>query len=323
MKAISNTNYFDGLIDDFGIWQHTDGTKILRLEGYALDDAARGLLATLALERFEQSEVLYSYILKSQIKKRFYGFADCNRNFLPAIASDDATGQVIWAAGYAMSKSFHGDDAKKIITEVTPYFDKTKYMRGYAYALLGAVYVDKELADYYYKKLQSFFDGVDDNWHWPEKKLTYGNGILPYAFLRYALIYGDKTAAKLGRKMLIFLEKSCIRDRRRGPIGNDGWLHRDADTVPIFSQQPIDSAYMAWAWLAMYQISGDVTDKKMSKLWMAWFEGDNVVNEKMYDSTDMRCFDGIDYFGVHRNSGAESNICLLLSKYMASENITI
>jgi hypothetical protein len=323
LRAIPTTSYFDSLIDGFGIWQHSDGVNILREEGYALDDATRGLLFTLAFDRFEQSEILFSYILKSGVKNKFYGFADCNRNFIPGIASSDAIGQVIWAAGYAISKYFHSSEAKQSIIKVTPYMDKTKFMRGFAYALLGAIHVNKELAEHFYIKLKSYFDNVDDEWVWPDKTLTYGNGIIPYALLRYGLVYDDKTAVKLGRKVLIFLEKCCTRDRLRGPIGNDGWLSRGSDTVPIFSQQPIDAAYMVWAWLVMYQISGDVTDKKMYKLWMSWFEGENVLRTKMYDTTDMRCYDGIDYFGVHKNSGAESNICLLLSKYMTATKNTI
>ena len=57
-----DTPFFDTLIDDFGIWQHTDGQAILRHEGYALDDAARGLLLCLALNRTSQAEVLFDYL---------------------------------------------------------------------------------------------------------------------------------------------------------------------------------------------------------------------------------------------------------------------
>ena len=323
MGKFPSTPYFDNLIDDFGIWQHTDGKIILREEGYALDDAARGLLVTLALGRTEQSDVLLSYILKSRAKTGFYGFAKPDRQFIPAIASDDATGQTIWAAGYALSKNFRSDEAKQLITDITAYLDKTEYMRGYAYALLGAIYVNQELANHYYEKLRSFFDATDNDWPWPEPVLTYGNGIMPYAFLRYGLVYGNKSAIKLGRKLLLFVEDCCTKGRQRGPIGNDGWLPKGTAVAPTYSQQPIDAAYMIWAWLAAYQISGDESDKKLSQAWMKWFEGDNVAKTQMYDPNDMRCFDGIDSIGVHYHSGAESNICLLLSKYMLAENLTI
>jgi hypothetical protein len=318
-----STPYFDNLIDGFGIWQHTDEKSILTEEGYALDDAARGLLLTLALGRSNQSEVLFSYILKSQSKDGYYGFARQDRNFIPMVASDDATGQVMWATGYAVSKGFHRTKARRLIENTIGYIDRMGNMRGYAYALLGSIYIGEEMASRYYKKLSIFFENTNDDWPWPEVSLTYGNGIAPYAFLRYGLVYHDESAVQVGRKLLEFLEKKCTHNRQRGPIGNDGWLPRESTKVPTYSQQPIDSAYMVWAWMVAYQISGDIADLKLSKAWMQWFEGENVAHEKMYNPDDMRCFDGIDPGGVHRNSGAESNICLLLSKYVLSEKITI
>jgi hypothetical protein len=323
MEVFPATPYFDSLIDDFGIWQHTDGATILRKEGYALDDAARGLLLTLALGRSEQSEVLFSYILKSRSEVGLYGFASPDREFIPNIASEDATGQVVWAAGYALSKNFHSDEAMNLINGLVPYLDKKNNMRGYAYALLGAIYVNKELAEHCYTKLKTLFDNTDYDWPWPEPALTYGNGIVPYAFLRYALIYNDASANQLGRDILIFLEERCTDRRQRGPIGNDGWLPRGAKVAPTYSQQPIDAAYMIWAWLAAYQLSKNSFDKERCDAWMQWFEGNNVIRAKMYNSQDMRCFDGIDPWGIHYNSGAESNICLLLSKFMLAYNVTV
>jgi hypothetical protein len=317
------TPYLDSLIDDFGIWEHSDGIKILRDEGYALDDAARGLLLTLSLGRIKQSEILLSYVLKSRTKDGIYGFADADRNFVPTLATSDAMGQVIWAAGFAYSKDFHRNEMGQLIVEVATYLDKTEHVRGFAYALLGAIYINKELAEHYYNKLKSFFDNTDEDWPWPEPILTYGIGIIPYAFLRYALVYNDKESIKLGRKILLFLEECCTYKRQRGPIGNDGWFPRGTEVAPTYSQQPIDTAYMAWAWLAAYQLSNNSFDKERCDAWMQWFEGVNIIRAKMYDPQDMRAFDGIDPWGVHYNSGAESNICLLLSKYMLAETVTI
>lgn len=312
--------YIDSLIDDFGIWQHSDETSILLDEGYALDDAARGLLLTLALGNDRQSESLFSYLQKSQTKTGFFGFATPDREFIDGIASDDATGQVVWAAGYAYYKNFSKDEAVKLIEHAVKYLLKTQNMRGFAYAVLGAVYIDKKLADVLYERLKSFFDDTDESWPWPEDKLTYGNGIIPYAFLRYGMVFDDKDAIKQGKQLLDFVEKKCTTKRLRGPVGNDGWLPRGSKPAPVYSQQPIDAAYMVWAWLAAYEISKNPDDLDKAKAWFDWFEGENVAGEKMYDPVDLRCFDGIDPSGVHHNSGAESNICLLLSKYMLAKN---
>jgi hypothetical protein len=324
VKNPPQTVYFDSLIDDFGIWQHTDGQKILYDEGYALDDAARGLLVTLVLKRDEQSEVLWSYILKSKVKTGgLYGFSTADRQFLPQLASDDAVGQVIWAAGLAIKMGFHRKEAQLLINQLSVYLDKTEHMRGFAYALLGAIYVNHDLAIHYYDRLRLFFDGTSDEWPWPEQVVTYGNGIMPYAFLRYGIVYGDSEALRLGRQILLFIEARCTDGRSRGPIGNEGWLPKNVKVAPNYSQQPIDAAYMIWAWLAAYQASHNRNDMAMAKRWASWFDGNNVAETRMYDLHDGRCFDGIDAIGVHRHSGAESNICLLLSQYMLDNKTTI
>jgi hypothetical protein len=325
------TSYFDSLFDDFGIWQHTDGTIILREEGYALDDATRGLLLTLALGHLKQSETLWLYILKSRSDDNFYGFAKSDRQFIPTTASEDAIGQVIWVAGYAYSRNFHKDEALRLITDIDSNFDNVRHMRGYAYALLGTIYINKKLAERYYKKLRTFFENTDEKWPWPEPSLTYGNGIMPYAFLRYGLTYSDQSSIEFGRKLLLFLEDHCTYGRQLGPIGNDGWLAKGTTVAPLYSQQPIDAAYMIWAWLAAYKISNDMSDKKHYEDWLQWFEGKNIAGSLMYNPENLKAFDGInqigtehsDKHGINYHSGAESNICFLLSRLMVNENIII
>lgn len=315
--------YIDGLIDDFGIWRHTDGARILREEGYALSDAACGLVLALSLGNMEQSEVLFSYIMKSKTIDGFYESADANRNFAPKMASDEIVGQIVWAMGYALSKKFHVNEAAALITELNSYLKKTTSVRSNAYALLGAVYAGDELAKYYYDKLKTLFDNTDEDWPWPESTLDYNSGIVPYAILRYALVCGDKDVIQFGRKILLFLEERCTYGRQRGPIGSEGWLSRGVEIAPIYSQYPIDAACMLWAWLAAYQLSNDAFDKERCDAWMQWFEGTNIIRAKMYDPEDMRCFDSINSWGASYSSSAESNIHLLLSKHMSAENITI
>jgi len=308
-----NTSFLDSLIDDFGIWQHTDGQTILKEEGYALDDAARGLVACLALGKQAQAETLFSYIQKSRYKDGFYGFATADRKFINYPASDDAVGQAVWAMGYAYSLGLHPDEAKTMINDLRSTITNFPNLRGYAYAVLGTVYVDQQLSEIIINKLRAYFSDVDNDWFWPEAVMTYGNGIIPYAFLRYGLIYKDQTMAKLGQQILQFVQTKCATGRTLGPIGNDGWLPKGDKIAPNYSQQPIDAAYMIWAWVAAYQVSGDSYCLELADQWANWFKGQNIKKEAMYDKDTLKCFDGIDESGVHYHSGAESNICWLLS----------
>jgi hypothetical protein len=319
-----DTPFFDSLIDDFGIWQHTDGQNILTDEGYALDDAARGLLVCLALKKTEQAEVLFEYLRRSCHNTGFYGFATAKHRFFQYPASDDATGQVVWAMGYAYSLGFHAKEAKAVIDGCLPCIMKFEHMRGYAYALLGAIYIDKALAKELVDKLLDFFNKTNSDWLWPESVMTYGNGILPYAFLRYGLVSNNETVSQFGLKVCEFVQKKCeLNNRILGPIGNDGWLSRAAHTVPAYSQQPIDAAYMIWAWLAVYELFGQKKHYDLAKKWFCWSEGNNIQHERMFDPITLKCFDGIDKTGVHYHSGAESNICLLLTLNMLDRKTTI
>jgi hypothetical protein len=307
------TDYFDSLIDDFGIWQHTDGQAILYDEGYALDDAARGLIACLSLQKLEQADVLFRYIFLSFHYNGFYGFATKDRKFIKYPASEDAVGQVMWAMGYAYSLNFHKSESKTLFDKLIPVVSAFHHFRGFAYALLGAVYINQKLSLKLAGKLKWYFRNCQKQWLWPESTMTYGNGIIPYAFLRYAIVAKDPDMAQFGLQVLEFVQAKCTDHRLLGPIGNDKWLSEKADKAPNYSQQPIDSAYMIWAWVATYQYFHKTEYLNKAKLWMEWFKGKNIKHLPMYDSRSLMCYDGIDETSIHYHSGAEANICILLS----------
>lgn len=323
MQNFPLTPFFDGLIDDFGIWQHTDGANIVRDDGYSLGSAAKGLIFTLALNRIELSEVLLSYILKSKNQSLFYCFADQNKNFVQTFASAEVIGQVIWASGYSISKNFHLNDITQVIVDASVDLDRKQSMLGYAYALMGAVYVSRDFSRHYYEKLKAYFVDIDEFWPWPEPIVTSGSGIVAYAFLRYGLVCDNQEAVNMGQKILDFLEERCTFERQRGPIGSSDWLKRGANNIPAYSQFPSEASAMAWAWLASYQTTANNNFKEHAKYWMNWFEGENIIRAKMYNPDDLRCFDSIEDWGINYNSSSESNACFLLGKYMVEQGITI
>ena len=273
--------------------------------------------------RHDQADILLKYIQSSWHNNGFYGFATKDHDFFQFPASDDATGQILWALGYAKSINFQVAKVDKLVYKLRPLINNFAYMRGTAYALLGAVYLDPELAGELAGKLSGLFNSLETNWYWPDNEMTYGNGIIAYALLRYALIAQDKEIAKIGLRILKFIDNQCQHNRQLAPIGNDGWLTKNQSQVPTFSQQPIDAAYMIWAWLAAYQLFNKPSYYQSAKQWMDWFEGDNIKSEKMYDPNTQKCFDGIDESGINYDSGAESNICWLLSRHMLERQATI
>ncbi len=328
----ANTPYFDSLFDDFGIWQHADGTKPLPEHGYALDDATRGFLVCLALGKHEQANILFDFMFHARKGDEFYGFYDAGRQPIQFPASEDAKGQVVWAMGYAISQNFRAKEASKLITQLTPGLIAMQSIRGQAYALLGAVYgSDQALATALQQGIARRFNSLTTDWFWPEEQLTYANGIIPYALLRYAAARYDAPAERLGRQVLEFLEQCSTLHGRPEPIGYDGWFRRGEAQPAQNGQQAIDVTYMMLAWLAAYQLSADRVDLAAAQGWWRWFEGDNNAGAPMYDPVTLKAYDGINLSqaehhnaaGINYHSGAESNICLLLAWHVLAARTVV
>ena len=315
--------FINSLVDDFGIRHHTDGQRWLQSTGYSLDDAARCLILCLARNDLARSEVLFNYIGRSRDGSGFYGYASADRRFNTYPASEDAKGQVVWALGYGLSKNFMVAQSREILSGVQASLLDMRHLRGHAYSLLGAIYFDLKLAAKLAGKIEGLMKSRNNEWYWPEDRLTYGNGIVPYSLLRYGLVAGNKAAARTGRQLLDFLQQCCQRDRALGPIGNDGWFQKGQARPADYSQQPVDAAYMVLAWLAAYQLDGQKSSLADAKRWLEWFEGSNIANQKMYEPGTLKCYDGINKDGINHHSGAESNICFLLAKIMYERQETV
>lgn len=317
-----NTGYFDSLINDFGIWQHTDGRLPLLEHGYSLDDAARGFVACLVLGKREQAESLFNYMIASRKGSDFFGFATDKREFIKFPASDDAKAQTIWAFGCAVAHNFRVADAQYEVSQLRPSINSMDTLRGPVYALLGAAYLDAVWAQQLAAKIAAKFDGLGDDWLWPESPMTYALGIIPYALLRYEIVTGDSAHHDLALRILAFVERVSATGRPLGPVGNDGWYSKGQAVAPNYSQQPIDAAYMVWAYVAAFQTTDNTSYLERVDAWMAWFDGQNIADKRMFDPCDNKAFDGINATGVNTDSGAETNICFLLSRWSVATRQT-
>jgi len=311
-------SYTFSLIDDFGIWQHAVASTPLPEEGYALDDATRGLILCLLEGSADAAGVLLRYIAASYRAGQWYGFATADRSFVKAPASDDAVGQIIWATGLAIDRGFEPELARQVYDQAKATLvaaDRLAF-RGHAYALLGAIYVEPDWSHQTAQLLLECLAAAKPEWPWPDEQLTYAKMIIPYALLRYGHRFANETAIRQGQQTLDFIQGVCESYTPMGPVGNNGW-YKLGDKLPArFDQQPIDGAYAVWAHLAHYEITGQSRDLESAQAWIDWFHGDNVAGLPLGNPETGQCFDGIsgpDHISISRNSGAESNICYALS----------
>ncbi len=301
---------------DFGIWQHTKDDKPRQDKGYALDDATRGLLLYLLAEQPTESQTLFTYITSSYQHDTWYGFATDEGRFFRHPASEDAVGQVAWASGLALALGFQTEEARFIFEQAKASLHNPHYLRGSAYALLGATYIDREWADQLAHVIIEKFDNTTPDWPWPETALTYGNAAPPLALLRYGRLCNNDKAIEIGRRILDWIDRSCRLNEPLGPVGNHGWFEAGMERPAQFGQQPIDVAYMIWAYLAAHEVTGSDHDLDKAEDWLTWFHGNNVADAAVGNRTTGHCFDGIDGPGhvrVSRDSGAESRICYALT----------
>ena len=77
---------------------------------------------------------------------------------------------------------------------------------------------------------------------------------------------------------------------------------------------------MIWATIELYKINNDAKYLTQAAQLLAWYAGNNLAKQKMYDKSTGVCFDGItSSTNVNKNSGAESTIEALWAFQLAEK----
>lgn len=317
---LSHLNF---LTDDFGIWQFCSKSGILKKYGYTLDDNTRALIVALLLEKKGLAKIYFNYLKLSYKSKSgfFYGEIDPQKRRKAYPSSEDSFGEALWALGLALHFKFHKKEVLKISSGLLKSISKLRYARGLAYSILGLIYLDLYSAVRLGQRLLAQFPS-NNNWFWPEGKVTYGNAILPYALFRLHIIFHERAFFKAGLKSLRFLDKVSRLNKIPAPIGNKGWHPKGGERAK-FDQQPIDAAYMTMAYVAAFEAAGRQKYYQQAKEWFDWFHGKNILKLSLWDKQTGRVSDGIVKNELSLNSGAESIVCYLLAQWMLKKRKTV
>jgi hypothetical protein len=311
MKKIG-LDHFNYLTDDFGIWQHTIGDEIDRKMGYALDDSARGLILSSVLKLKEESRIFLDYIKRSI--NNDCNFFDHLRSPINFPISDDALGQSFWAASLCLENSICSENAALTLRIIEHKVKEIYSLRGKCYTILGAVLTDKPLAQYLIDQLKKDYKKIaNPNWPWIENALTYGNPIIPYAFLRAAKFLRDPEAQQNGLEMLNFINRETKHNGIPIAIGNSNWYFQGSEKS-LYDQQPIDPAYQVLANISAYELTQDNNFLDNANLYFEWFWGKNIAQLPLIDINDHSCKDGIMASGLSKNKGAENIVCYLIAQ---------
>ena len=303
------------LTDDFGVWQHTKGDEIHREMGYALDDAARGLIVFLLFKDIARAEVCLEYLEKSLLPGgTLVGFFDEHRKPLDNGSSHDARALAVWALATCVEQNFHAAQAGALLKKIQlDDLLQTGYLRTLAYLLLAYCALhDKPKASLVAKKLWASYSPKLD---WFEERLTYANAAIPWALLRHRRLFGGtKTQDERLKKAIDTLEEYSRIGVIPAPVGNRIWQRVGAVERDIYGQQPIDAGFMVLMLAEAYELYGDKNYRAAADDWMQWFYGNNIYKARLI-SDKHACVDGLYALprGVCKNKGAESTIVYLLA----------
>jgi hypothetical protein len=303
------------LTDDFSIWQHTKEDDIDKQHGYALDDAARALLAAVTLKEFELARTYLSFIELACSRSVWANFFRPDRTPIKEKPpTQDALGEVIWALGQANRVGFEQERVGELFEQLRPEVANFRYVRSEAYALLGALELDADVAEELQQKiLHAYMQQSTAAWPWLESTLSYANAIIPYALLQASQRFFQASVGEVGIQMLEFLNKET---RERGvpiAIGCDGW-YPQGGSKSLYDQQPIDICYQILANCEAYSMTGEMTFLHEARDRMDWFFGNNIEKVQVVDLVRESVHDAIIKGGVNPNQGSENIVCYLYAQ---------
>jgi hypothetical protein len=323
-RWISRFDHLDALTDEFGLFEHADGT-VPRIEhGYCVDDNAR-LLVVMSREPDEGptarlSRVALTFCLSAlEPDGRSRNRMDRTGKWTDRPDTDDCWGRNLWALGVASTQ--HHDALVRAAARVG--FDlasrqRSRHPRAMAFAALGAADVyaarpDHEPARSLLSSFAScFISAGTEVWPWPEARLAYANAALAEATIAAGVALDRTDVLTRGLAMLGWLLERETVDGHLSVTGMGG--SGPGDKGPQFDQQPIEVAAMADACWRALSLTGDRRWERGITLAGDWFTGGNDTGAVMVDEATGGSYDGLQAVGVNTNEGAESSLALVSTR---------
>lgn len=321
-------DYVSFLTDEHGILEHSKRNEKDYVEGYATDDAARGLIVAIHYGDKKLAKQYMAFLLSAIHEHQVYCDKDHDGTWRK-LGVGDWFGRTFWAACYALR---HGPTASlrtqagEVIAQLLPSARQITTVRTQSFMLLGLCLLQElevetwrnerdELLEFYLKPItESYQANQTAQWHWVESRLLYDNAIVPYALLEVARVYNRADAQELGLILLDFILDHTfdVQANHFHFVGNKGWLERGKEKA-AYDEQPIEAASTTLACVAAYQVTGMSYYREMAGKAIAWYHGDNVLRRPLYNTSRHSVYDGITASGLNENQGAESILSYLLA----------
>jgi hypothetical protein len=138
------------------------------------------------------------------------------------------------------------------------------------------------------------------------------------------LATGDENYREVAKSSFDFLLSKIFINKQIRVISNQRWLYKDADPEPSApgGEQPIDVAYAILALCKFYKVFKDEAYLEKIHIAFSWFQGNNHLQQIIYNPCTGGCYDGLEETYVNLNQGAESTVSYLMAR-LAVEEILI
>lgn len=335
-----NLNHFKNLTTDFAMIQFSVINQPDTNSGYTLDDNARALVAICQHFRLNKDKNDLAYITKYfhfikfclQPESYFLNYVDTDKKFTKQNSENlaDSNGRAIWALGFLISNADILpeeliENAKETLQLALVNVCKIHSPRAMAFIIKGIYYSNlkfqsddnifilKHLTD---KLVQMYKHENDDNWHWFESYLTYGNSILPEAMLCAFLSTNNAEYKIIAKTSFDFLLSKIFLNDQIKVVSNKGWLqnNKDSKNTQIGGEQPIDVSYTIIALSKFYDIFKEEAYLQKMKIAFNWFLGKNHLHQIVYNPCTGGCYDGLEDTYLNLNQGAESTVSYLMAR---------
>ncbi|WP_395048200.1 glycosyltransferase [Flavobacterium sp.] len=335
-----NLNHFKNLTTNFAMIQFSIINQPDICSGYTLDDNARALVAICQHYELKNEDIDLKYINKYfsfikyclQPEGYFLNYVDENKKFTKQNSENlaDSNGRAIWALGYLVSISDLlpvelAENAKKTLQLSLGNVCKIHSPRAMAFIIKGIYYSNtknhsednvnilKHLAD---KLVQMYKHENDENWHWFESYLTYGNSILPEAMLCAFLATNNLVYKEISKTSFDFLLSKIFKNNVIKVVSNKGWLQNNNESFheQIGGEQPIDVSYSIIALSKFYDVFQEEEYLQKMEIAINWFLGKNHLQQIIYNPCTGGCYDGLEDTYINLNQGAESTVSYLMAR---------
>ncbi|HZI37662.1 MAG TPA: glycosyltransferase [Acidimicrobiia bacterium] len=316
---------FDHLLrlsDDTGVLEHARGAVPRRRDGYCTDDVARALVVIsrqpsppAALTAL--AERCLAFLVHAQAGDgASHNRLGYDRRWEDGAGLGDWWGRSLWGSGTAAARGRSARFRADALTHFeTGAAGRSPAPRAMAFAALGAAEVlsvrsDNGPARDLLKAAGDMLSGWgDDDWPWPEPRLSYANAHWPDALMAVGSALEDDHLVEAGLRLLDWLIEVETTGGHLSltPVG--GW--EPGEVRPAFDQQAIEAAALADACARAFLLTGNIGYVAGVNRAVAWFLGDNDTQVPMYDPQTGGGYDGLERDGRNDNQGAESTIALI------------